>query len=175
MGVDPVVKQVMTSRKPFFWDDLIKGPDIAKPATVFMHEASDAGVGDGIGIPLCGISGEIVGIGLARSSVPSSPERNFEFLAEAYLLSVYFHETFRDMLSEPYKVNLTGREHEVLSWAAEGKTDEEISMLLCISSHTVRFHWKNIFKKLQANGRIYAVTKAIRLQLIVPHTIRSSY
>ena len=75
------------------------------------------------------------------------------------------------MLSKPNDVRLSAREKEILSWAAEGKTDDEISQILTISSNTVRFHWKNIFEKLDANGRIYAVTKAIRLDLISPALI----
>jgi DNA-binding CsgD family transcriptional regulator len=65
------------------------------------------------------------------------------------------------------------REHDVLSWGAEGKTDEEIGMILGISTRTVRFHWSNIFKKLGANGRTYAITKALCRQMITPASIRT--
>jgi DNA-binding CsgD family transcriptional regulator len=77
------------------------------------------------------------------------------------------------MLSKPLKVELTVREREVLCWAAEGKTDDEMSAILNISTSTIRFHWKKIFKKLEAYGRMYAVTKAVRLQLITPALVGS--
>ena len=70
---------------------------------------------------------------------------------------------------------MSRREHDVLSWGAEGKTDEEISVILSITVNTVRFHWKNIFRKLAANGRTYAITKALRQQIISPACVRTPY
>ena len=40
------------------------------------------------------------------------------------------------------------REEEILLWASEGKSDEDIADILTINVNTVRFHWKNIFEKL---------------------------
>jgi len=71
------------------------------------------------------------------------------------------------------KVELTVRQREILCWAAEGKTDDEMSAILNISKSTIRFHWKQIFTKLEVYGRMYAVTKAIRLQLITPALVSS--
>ena len=173
MKIDPVVKQVLKSRKPFFWSDLTEAPDIYKPSLTLMNEAEEAGIHDGIGISLCSQAGEIVGVGLARDD--DSKGKDCQFLAAAYLLSVYFHETYRDLLSQNTKPILTTRETEVLSWAAEGKTDHEISDILKISTNTVRFHWKNIFRKLNAKGKVYAVAKAIRLELISPDFVSNPY
>jgi DNA-binding CsgD family transcriptional regulator len=173
MAIDPVTKRVLDSRKPFFWSDVTDNPDLFAPSKQLMNEAEDAGVSDGIGISLCGQSGELVGVGLARNA--PSKGNDYQFLAGAYLLSVYFHETYRDMLTEPHDVEISSRESEILCWAAEGKTDEDISMLLNISKNTVRFHWKRIFAKLEANGRQYAITKAIRMRLITPTFVSSPY
>ncbi len=171
MEMDPVVERVLNSRMPFFWSELTADPQLPTPSLQLMREAEEAGIRNGIGISLCGQTGEIVGVGLARSD--AGEDRDYDFLAGAYLLSVVFHETFRQMLSQASKPAITPREKEVLCWAAEGKTDDEIASILNVSANTVRFHWKNIFAKLNARGRIYAVTKAIRLQLIVPGSVRS--
>ena len=173
MEIDPVTRRVLNSRKPFFWTDVTDNPELFAPSMQLMNEAQEAGVSDGIGISLCGQSGELVGIGLARNA--PSKGKDYAFLAGDYLLTVYFHETYRDMMSKPLKVKMTSRESEVLCWAAEGKTDDDISMLLNISKNTVRFHWKKIFLKLEANGRQYAITKAIRLQLITPSFVSNPY
>lgn len=169
INVDPVIRELMASRKPFFWDDVTARDDTPRDSVLLMNEAADAKVRDGIGISLVGRKGEIVGVGIARSD--GYKGRDFEFLAAANLLSVYFHETFRSMIEEPVRVTLTEREKEILCWAAEGKIDEDIATLLNISTNTVRYHWKNIFIKLEANGKIYAITKAIRLELIFPNVI----
>lgn len=50
-------------------------------------------------------------------------------------------------------VSLTQREQEVLSLAATGASDKEISEKLYISVHTVKSHMRNILSKLQVNSR----------------------
>lgn len=176
--IDPVTQQVLTKRTPFFWSDITGKLDRRSVSVRMMDEAADAGLGDGIGISLRGEGPELFGVGIARASLPAS-ERNkpqdYNLLGGVYLLSTCLHETYRDLLSKAARAALSRRERDILSWGAEGKTDEEISLILNISVNTVRFHWKNIFKKLAANGRTYAITKALRQQIIIPASMRSPY
>jgi len=48
----------------------------------------------------------------------------------------------------PKRVDLTGREEEIMRWVAEGKTNWEISIILNVSLNTIKFHLKNIYHKL---------------------------
>jgi DNA-binding CsgD family transcriptional regulator len=174
--VDPVIHQALKSKKPFFWDDLSADAELPTEALRILNQGKEAGLHDGIAFSLSGIAGEVAGVGLARSESSEEP-RNFEFLARAYLLGTFFHETYRDMLirQRTELSPVTDRECDVLLWAAEGKTDQEIAIILGISFHTVRFHWRRIFARLDVNGRNYAITKAIRLGLIAPEIIRPPY
>jgi DNA-binding CsgD family transcriptional regulator len=61
---------------------------------------------------------------------------------------------------------LSPREAAILRWAAAGKTDAEIGVMLKISARTVRFHTDNAKRKLRVTTRIQAVTEALRLGLI---------
>jgi DNA-binding CsgD family transcriptional regulator len=171
--VDPVTHRCLNSRIPFFWQDVVEEPNIAKESMKLMNEATDCGVTAGIGLSLCSTVGEKVGVGLARKT--PSKDKDYQFLAGAYLLSVCFHEKYRDLLTKPLVVELSEREKEVLQYAAEGKTDEIISVLLNIKVSTVRYHWSNIFRKLDANGRAYAISKALLLHLIDPAYIKTPY
>jgi DNA-binding CsgD family transcriptional regulator len=54
---------------------------------------------------------------------------------------------------------LTKRELEILQWIKEGKTGWEISVIMDISENTVRFHIKNILKKLGAVNKTHAVSR----------------
>jgi DNA-binding CsgD family transcriptional regulator len=92
-------------------------------------------------------------------------------MANAYLLSTYFHEKYRSLIQPSVISKITQKEHDIIAWAAEGKTDEEIAVILNLSAHTVRWHWKKIFTKLDARGRLYAITKAISMGLVTPARI----
>lgn len=63
----------------------------------------------------------------------------------------------------PTDIQLTKREVECLRWAAVGKTDKEISMILSRSHATVRFHIQNAGAKLDAVNRSQTVFKAAQL------------
>ncbi|MCX6853329.1 MAG: helix-turn-helix transcriptional regulator [Verrucomicrobia bacterium] len=60
------------------------------------------------------------------------------------------------------KLNLTPRQSEVLYWMAEGKTNEEISIILECSFFTVKSHAKAIFRLLQVDSRTAAAAFAHR-------------
>jgi DNA-binding NarL/FixJ family response regulator len=63
---------------------------------------------------------------------------------------------------EPAAVPLTSRELEVLQGLVHGDTYQAIALQLKISIDTVRFHIRNIYKKLHAHSESEAVAKAIR-------------
>mgnify|MGYP001822908472 FL=1 len=64
------------------------------------------------------------------------------------------------------KPTLTGREIEVLSLVADGKTSRQIGDLLFISENTVKNHIRNILDKLGLHSRNEAVLYDIRENLI---------
>jgi Autoinducer binding domain len=100
-SIDPVTRQVLTKRTPFFWSDITSRLDRLSQSHQMMDQAADAGVGDGIGISLRGDSSELVGVGIATSSLPGSRRRkrqDYNFLGDAYLLSTCLHETYRDLI-----------------------------------------------------------------------------
>jgi DNA-binding NarL/FixJ family response regulator len=61
---------------------------------------------------------------------------------------------------------LTPREKEILSGLVEGHNFKAIADSLFISIETVRFHFRNIYRKLHVHSQSEAVAKAIREGLI---------
>jgi DNA-binding NarL/FixJ family response regulator len=61
---------------------------------------------------------------------------------------------------------LTGRELEVLSLLAQGKSNKEIGANLFISETTVKSHLQRIFAKLNVLSRTEAITVASRRGLV---------
>jgi DNA-binding NarL/FixJ family response regulator len=62
--------------------------------------------------------------------------------------------------------SVTGRELEVLSLLARGKSNKEIGAILYISESTVKSHLRSIFTKLNALSRTEAIATATRQGLV---------
>ena len=58
--------------------------------------------------------------------------------------------------------NLTQREYEVLKLVVEGKSNNDIAKILCISEHTAKAHVCNIIQKLLVDDRTQAAVKALK-------------
>jgi DNA-binding CsgD family transcriptional regulator len=71
--------------------------------------------------------------------------------------------TMRTQQWIPSDCRLSKREVECLRWAAVGKTDKEISLILSLSHATVRYHVQRAGEKLNAVNRSQAVFKAGQL------------
>jgi DNA-binding NarL/FixJ family response regulator len=68
----------------------------------------------------------------------------------------------------PKSIDLSARERETLTWAARGKTFEEIGEILSLSRRTVEFHLDNARRKLGVATRTQALIKATTGRLIAP-------
>jgi len=100
-----------------------------------------------------------------------------DFLACGDALGVYartFIATYVHLMGStqalPPQSRLSKREVECLRWAAIGKTDLEISMIMSRSRATVRFHIHNASTKLNAVNRSQTVFKASQLGYISLNT-----
>lgn len=167
--VDPVCKFALMTNRPFTWDHVEKSPHISQEQRRVMQEAKESNLHSGIAMGIHGVNGEVSGIGLASDTPGNHANKNVIYKVRAIVSQ--FHLAYTDLLQTDYPVQsirLTNREREILLWAAEGKSDSVIADILGLSYSTVRFHTNNAYKKLGANERVYAVTKAIRLGLILP-------
>ncbi len=169
---DPVPRHAFINSKPFTWDSLCRTCELKPEQKKVMFEAKEARLLDGIAIPIYGHSGELAGVAMASSAGGVHPEKNL--LTKTRALAFQFHLVYTELekkdrpVEDIGNVHLTGREKEILLWAAAGKSDSVIADIIGVSHATIRFHMKNIFKKLNANERTLATVKAIRHGLILP-------
>ena len=68
-------------------------------------------------------------------------------------------DSFSDNVADS---NLTLREKQILILMASGCSNKEIASELCISSHTVKTHVYNIYKKINADSRFQAALWAAK-------------
>jgi len=64
------------------------------------------------------------------------------------------------------RLNISGRELEVLQCVADGLSNEEIAARLFISLNTVKTHLSNLYFKLEVKRRTQAVEKARSLGIV---------
>jgi DNA-binding CsgD family transcriptional regulator len=106
----------------------------------------------------------------------TSDETNTEWLQRRHFLvrdlvhvAHYIHQRAYDLHATPEVADLnaiTQREIEALKWAADGKTIEDIAIIMGISSETVKAHLDSARRKLSALNRTHAAVKALRTGLI---------
>ena len=73
--------------------------------------------------------------------------------------------TSRAMFRDTHS-NLTQREYEVLKLVVDGKSNNDIAKILCISEHTAKAHVCNIIQKLVVDDRTQAAVKALKEGLV---------
>jgi two-component system, NarL family, response regulator NreC len=108
----------------------------------------------------------------------AAPEELLNAIRAAATGEVYLYPSLAKLLVKDYlsqerpaeeKANLDGlteHEHEILTYLAEGQSNEEISKSLVISPKTVERHRDNIMHKLNLHSRSELVRYAIRKGII---------
>lgn len=93
-----------------------------------------------------------------------------DFARYGDVLGIYgrtFITSYARIVADPPRLSadhaLTRHEVECLRWAAIGKTDEDICMIMSRSRATIRYHLKNAADKLNAVNRSQTVFKATQL------------
>lgn len=88
--------------------------------------------------------------------------------SQAQELVKNIHQTANGLITKNNTtlIKLTKREIECLNWAALGKTNEEIGIILGVSKRTIVFHLQNSAEKLGTSNRYHTVARAISMGLI---------
>ncbi len=64
------------------------------------------------------------------------------------------------------KLGISKREQEVLTWLAQGLSNQEIADKMFVSVNTVKSHLSNLFQKLDASRRTQAIQRAKEVGLL---------
>lgn len=167
--IDPVVQYAPKIEGPFLWDSLSPMFRLTRTQSLVMHQASEARLRNGVGVPLHGPFGNVCLLTFAAGD--GHPDAEI-FLSNLGVLAAQFHLAYSEIgradISPRCVPDLSDRERECLQWLANGKSCWAVGDILNISENTVKFHMKNAFRKLETSNRVVAAVKAIRFGLISP-------
>ncbi|WP_185962192.1 helix-turn-helix transcriptional regulator [Palleronia caenipelagi] len=169
---DPVVDRVMSQKQAFRWSDAFRDAKFDRRQTEVMGDARDAGIFDGVTVPLKSRNGEQAGFTFIAKE-GSEVEADRPIGLECLLAEFLHGQALEFILCAEYQRNsrrktsiLSPRETQVLTWAARGKSSWEMSQILEIAEKSVEFYIDSAKRKMMASNRTHAVVKAMMLGLI---------
>lgn len=147
-------------REPLRISDLIGQRELRR-LDLYHEVFRPLGGGHQIVLPLI-VPGFVAGFTINRDTPFSEEEMCLARMLGPHLALAHLHAQKSEALREAHPHSftaLTAREHEVLSWIAEGKRDGEIAIILGIARRTVGKHVEHILAKLTCETRTAAVAQ----------------
>lgn len=167
VDVDPVIHRLECDLSPFRWSEaavFIRGEHGTLAQRMF-GEAGEFKLKDGVAVPMITLDGAIAAVSLGGEFVELPPAAR-AMIAMISTFAVARAIDLRDRDRKRIRAKLTPREIECLKWAADGKSEWEISVILNVSEHTADKHLANAHRKLGAANRAHAVAQALRWGLL---------
>jgi LuxR family transcriptional regulator len=163
IAIDPTVKHGLTSSRSIIW-----GNELIQENDEFWEEASFYGLKSG-----WAQSATLNPSSIGMLTVAQENKEYKSILSKQPLL-VWLNNTFKSVYTEIVLPNalketylaLTSRETEILKWCADGKTSDEIAIILNLTKRTIDFHTANAIKKLNVTNKTAAAVRALQLNII---------
>ncbi len=163
--IDPIIRRLEHDHSPFVWSEAMTNEsedgECRAIARRMFGEAAEHNLRAGIALPVITLDGAIVGVSLGGDTVEIPPGA-FGMISMISTFAIARAVDLHNRREGRQRPKLTAREIECLKWAADGKTEWEISAILQISEHTADKHLANAHFKLGAANRAHAVALAIR-------------
>ncbi|GJD50715.1 HTH-type quorum sensing-dependent transcriptional regulator RpaR [Methylobacterium crusticola] len=158
---DPVARHCYRTIEPFAWSEVEYEPEIAARARRVMDEATEHGMAAGYCVPIHDAMGfqAVVSLAGERVEMPPRVRRGIHLLG-LYAWGAAERTTTRRKKNTGRLLSV--RERDVLSWAAVGRTGDEIADILGVSPETVSTHLKNARHKIGTRNTTHTVVEALR-------------
>lgn len=154
------------------WSTIKRRRNLSAPEKDSVSYLDDQQIVSGVTIPV-----HLPGGRFAFISGASTIQTDYSGARAEALLSIthYFYRTISVTFDNPFRDSsrlrgqsqlLSSQELQALTWAAKGKTADDISCILRKSPDTVRAQLKRAITKLNATNCAHAVAKAVYLELV---------
>lgn len=162
----PVNALLKRSSLPFVYDQQLFA---AAGAGDIWEKHAPFGYKNGIAVALHMPGAKHFLLGVDRPDPLPTDQRLARLMADLQLLAVHAQACAESLLKpvqDAQPVELSPRERDILRWTRDGKSASVVAQLLHVSPHTVDYHLRNVFRKLDAAGKHQAVIKAMKLGLL---------
>jgi LuxR family transcriptional regulator, quorum-sensing system regulator SolR len=164
LAIDPTVKHALNSSAPIVWSSQEPG------RSEFWKDAWNNGLCYGWTQSSRKPNGAVGMLTFSRRAEKITTEELDRIEPRLGLLTHTAHSIISNLLI-PLQIpeaaqKLSPRECEVLRWTAEGKTCNEIGLILGLSERTINFHVNNAMTKLHASNKTHAAVKAALLGML---------
>ena len=135
------------------------------------QEAQEAGIHRGFTIPIHNVLGAASALTFSFEGTENEFDKHY---AEQRDVAEQFAYAFNEAIlskhtlhfGHPHFPNLTPKELEVLKWIAMGYTYDQVATKLSIGTSTIRKHFANVLKKLQARNGQHACALAVKWGIV---------
>jgi DNA-binding CsgD family transcriptional regulator len=167
---DRLVRAALVSVAPFRYEDIFS---TAPRSSRQLEMEQRFGYRSGVIVPLHGPGTHFGILSAAASKRADHPAIGANTIAAIQYIGAVFDEHVRKLglpgspaVLEIPPISLLEREKQCLTWAAAGKTNHEIGIVLKISARTAKKYIESAMRKLDATNRAQAAARATALGLI---------
>ena len=162
---DPTIRLVRRGCPHFFWREIGELGSVSPMDRRIMKEAGEFRLKEGITFSFPTLESKTFGLSVAaeKLELADADRLTLQFLAAYGLgcaLALSGGHGQRD------EVHLSRRQREVVAWASEGLTNDEIAERLNVSIHTAEMHLRAVRARLGVANTVHAVAEALRRGLI---------
>ena len=158
---NPLLRPIRENRTGYAFSDFAPREDPAFGA--YWEALAEAGIGEALCATSYGAEASIASVHLGFKDPAFTAREAKEIQLAGLMLTERLLQFAPPAGARP---QLSQRELDALGFAAEGKTDWEISVILGLSEATARFHVDNGRRKLGAVNRVQAVARLVNQRLI---------
>ena len=160
---DPIHRACHLTSVGFGWSVVPRMIKLTRHDLRVLECAYDVGIGDGFTIPNS-VPGEALGSCSFAVKAGEEFPREYEFICQ--IIGAFAFEAARRLcgvrsMESDQVPSLTARQRDCVLWAARGKTDWEISVILSISHETVIQHLKHARERYGVQKRAMLAVRAL--------------
>ena len=165
--VDPVLQYAERHQAPFFWDPAFAAHPVAEAQKKVLIEGAAQGLAHGYTVPI-DVSWIPGSLRASCSVIPDSETVEPESYLTVQVMALYLYACVSrakaqrgTRRSTETPTELTPRERQCLTLAAQGKDDWSIGRVLSLSQHTVHSHIERVKQRYQVSTRVQAVVQGV--------------